>query len=125
MKDSKGIFTVNSAYRDLNVSSFQEEGWQWKMIWKTKVPYKVNCFNWLLAKEAVLTHENLNKRDQLWKMFINLRKIRWWKPGSREGVLKCWNRDGNVTGKEERWKIVPSCIWWTVWKERNQRCFEN
>ncbi|XP_059277663.1 uncharacterized protein LOC132031768 [Lycium ferocissimum] len=124
-KDGKGIFTVNSAYKDLNVSSLQEEGWPWKMIWKTKVPYKVNCFNWLLAKEAVLTHENLNKRDQLWRMFINLRKIRWVKPGSIEGVLKCWNRDGNVTRKEERWKIVPSCIWWTVWKERNQRCFEN
>ena len=32
---------------------------------------------------------------------------------------------GHATKKEERWKIVPACIWWTVWKERNRRCFED
>ncbi|KAG5605940.1 hypothetical protein H5410_027432 [Solanum commersonii] len=25
----------------------------------------------------------------------------------------------------ERWKIIPTCIWWSVWKERNLRCFQN
>ncbi|WMV33430.1 hypothetical protein MTR67_026815 [Solanum verrucosum] len=68
------------------------------MIWRTEIPYKVNYFTWLLAKQAILTHENLNKRkpnlcsscylceeqvetvnhlflhckwtDQLWQMFI-------------------------------------------------------
>ncbi|KAG5606996.1 hypothetical protein H5410_028488, partial [Solanum commersonii] len=39
--------------------------------------------------------------------------------------LACWNRDGNQSGHRERWKIVPACIWWTIWLERNQRCFEN
>ncbi|WMV56231.1 hypothetical protein MTR67_049616 [Solanum verrucosum] len=122
------------------------------MIWKTKIPYKVNCFTWLLAKETVLTHENLNKRGvhlcsrcflceeqgetinhlflhckwttQLWQMFTNMREITWVKPGRIKEVLKCWNRDGNAGRKEERWKMVPSCIWWTVWLERNQRCHE-
>ena len=32
------------------------------MTWKTKIPCKVNCFTWLLTKETVLTHDNLNKR---------------------------------------------------------------
>jgi len=32
------------------------------MIWKPTIPYKVNCFIWLLAKEAMLTHDDLNKR---------------------------------------------------------------
>ncbi|WMV52954.1 hypothetical protein MTR67_046339 [Solanum verrucosum] len=59
---SKGCFTVNSAYEDLNTVGFEEVEWPWKMIWKTKIPYKVNCFTWLLAKETVLTHENLNNR---------------------------------------------------------------
>lgn len=55
-------FTVDSAYRDLNSTGIQEIGWSWRMIQRTKIPYKVNCFSWLLMKEAVLTHENLNKR---------------------------------------------------------------
>ncbi|WMV08632.1 hypothetical protein MTR67_002017 [Solanum verrucosum] len=39
------------------------------MIWKPKVPYKVNCFTWLRAKEVVLTHENLKKGYQLASRF--------------------------------------------------------
>lgn len=66
-KDKSGKFTVNSTYKDLNISEFQEKDWPWKMIWKIKISYKVNRFTWLLAKEAVLTHENLNKRGfHLW-----------------------------------------------------------
>jgi len=61
-KNSKGIFSVKSAYGELNVEVVKERDWTWKMLWKPKIPYKVNCFFWLLAKEAVLTHDNLNKR---------------------------------------------------------------
>lgn len=99
------------------------------MIWKTRIPYKVNCFTWLLAKEAVLTHDNFNKRgfqlcarcflcgeqgetinhlflhckwtDQLWRMFICLGKRSWMKPGSIRGILSSWNSDDNATEKEE------------------------
>lgn len=152
-KDSQGQFSVASVYKDLNITIHQETNWPRRMIWKPKIPYKVNCFLWLLTKEAVLTHENLNKRgyqlasrcylcgekaetinhlflhcmwtDQLWRMFICLKGIKWVKPGSIKGVLSSWNRDGNATKKEERWNIVPACIWWTIWRERNNRCFEN
>lgn len=60
-KEGTGLFSVNSAYKDLNRSNFKEVHWPWKKIWKTKIPYKVNCFTWLLAKESVLTHDNFNK----------------------------------------------------------------
>lgn len=33
-----------------------------ELIWKIKLPHKVACSTWLLAKESVLTHENLMKR---------------------------------------------------------------
>ncbi|KAG5613959.1 hypothetical protein H5410_013783 [Solanum commersonii] len=54
----------------------------------------------------------------------SVKGIRWVKPGCIRVVLSSWNRDGNVT-KKERWKIVPACIWWSIWKERNNRSFEN
>lgn len=38
----KGIFTTRSAYKDLTGTNTQEIGWPWRMIWKTKVPYKVS-----------------------------------------------------------------------------------
>ncbi|KAG5614143.1 hypothetical protein H5410_013967 [Solanum commersonii] len=44
---------------------------------------------------------------------------------SIKGVLSSWNRDGNASDKEKRWKLVPACIWWTIWKKRNNRSFEN
>ncbi|WMV33278.1 hypothetical protein MTR67_026663 [Solanum verrucosum] len=40
----------------------QASKWPWKHIWKAKIPHKVACFVWLLAKEVVLTHENLMKK---------------------------------------------------------------
>ena len=61
--------------------------------------------------------------DQLWRMFICLKGIKWVKPGSIAGVLRCWNKDGMISKEEERWKIVPASIWWSVWIERNKRSF--
>ena len=108
---------------------------------------------WLLTKEAVSTHENLKKRgyqlasrctlcgehaetinhlflhftwtEQLWRMCICLKMIIWVKERSIKGILSSWNRDGNASDKEKRSKLIPACIWWTIWKERNTRSFEN
>ena len=132
----RGEFTVKFAYRELRPIEEQQVGWPWRMIWRTKIPYKVYYFTWLLAKEEVLTHVNLNKRkhnlcsrcylckeqvetvnhlflhckwtDQLWQMFIHKRKIKWTKPGRITEVLKCWNIDGNAGKEEERCRILPA-----------------
>lgn len=60
--NSKGVFKVGAVYKKLNHPNLQLLKWPWKHIWKAKIPYKVSCFVWLLAKEAVLTQENLMKR---------------------------------------------------------------
>ncbi|WMV23767.1 hypothetical protein MTR67_017152, partial [Solanum verrucosum] len=33
-------------------------------------------------------------------------------------------RAGRRRSTEDWWELIPACIWWTLWKERNARCFE-
>lgn len=47
-----GKFSVNSEYKELNSGVVKDEDWSWK----PNIRYKVNCFTWFLAKEAVLTY---------------------------------------------------------------------
>jgi len=152
-RNRQGKFSVKSAYKEFNLSNNQVGCWPWKMIWKVKIPYKVACFTWLLAKEAVLTQDNLIKRGfhlcsrcylcgeeaetishlflhckftvQIWRIFISFTGILWAMPGRILDVLACWNKEGCLSSYKERWRIVPACIWWTIWEERNQRCFED
>ncbi|WMV41257.1 hypothetical protein MTR67_034642 [Solanum verrucosum] len=113
--------------------------WPWRQIWKTKIPLKVACFTWLLAKEAVLTYENLRKRnnilvthcclcgeaaetarhlflhckitDQLWKIFINLRGIQWTMPSKIVDTLSSWEEAGIEAKNISYWRTIPACIW--------------
>ena len=50
-----GNFRVKEAYKKFNSFTHQVTSWPWKLIWKVKIPPKVSCFTWLLAKQAVLT----------------------------------------------------------------------
>ena len=152
-RHNRGVYRVKDAYKILNHDNQQVDTWPWKHIWKTKIPYKVACFTWLLAKEAVLTQDNLIKRgislcsrcflcgenaetvnhlflhckitDQLWKIFISLRGISWSMPYRIKDVIYSWEEAGAEATSRDRWRTVPACIWWTVWRERNARCFED
>jgi len=148
-----GNFSVKEAYKKFNSFTHQVTGWPWKLIWKVKIPPKVSCFTWLLAKQAVLTQENLMKRgiqlsprcflcgeeaetvnhlflhcritNILWSIFINSKGLLWVMPRNIVQALKIWSSFAYISGHKERWKIIPTCIWWSVWKERNLRCFQN
>ncbi|WMV13350.1 hypothetical protein MTR67_006735 [Solanum verrucosum] len=136
--EKDGKFKVKSAYKLLDISIEIKELRSWKMIWKGKIPHKVACFTWLVARQYVLTQDNLMKRgrdlcsrcsfcesetetinhlflhckvtEKLWKYFINLRGITWTMPRNTAEVLACWNRDGNQTGHKEGRKIVPGSL---------------
>jgi len=40
-------------------------------------------------------------------------------------LLSTWIRRGDSKSKKRWLRVIPSCIWWTIWKERNRRCFED
>ncbi|WMV50538.1 hypothetical protein MTR67_043923 [Solanum verrucosum] len=47
--------------------------------------------------------------------------VKFW----RGQALESWNMEGSGSTDKSRWKIVPAIIWWTIWKERNSRSFDN
>ena len=46
-------------------------------------------------------------------------------PSKIDETLFSWEEAAVEATNRERWRIVPACIWWTIWRERNDRCFEN
>ena len=46
-------------------------------------------------------------------------------PEHTSDLLSCWIRRGGSKTQNRWWRIIPSCIWWSVWIERNGRCFED
>ena len=50
--------------------------------------------------------------------------IQWVMPGSVENLVFCWSY---WLGKfnSDIWNLVPSCLMWIVWMERNRRSFED
>ena len=73
-----------------------------------------------------VTEGNPNK-DQLstWKIFVSLRGISWVMPNKITHLLYSWEEAGTGAADKDRWRIAPACILWTIWKERNSRCFES
>ncbi|WMV33682.1 hypothetical protein MTR67_027067, partial [Solanum verrucosum] len=54
----KGSFKVGYAYKNHPNQPHSH----WRGIWKSEIPLKVACFVWLLAKEVVLSQDNLKRR---------------------------------------------------------------
>jgi hypothetical protein len=48
----------------------------------------------------------------------------WVMPRRVVDLFACW-WNHVFSGSAAVWKMVPICILWCVWKERNFRCFED
>ena len=59
----------------------------------------------------------------LWVQMLQVFRIQWVMLGSVESLVFCWsNWLGNFSS--DVWNMVPGCLMWVVWKERNWRSFE-
>lgn len=124
----------------------------WKAIWKSMAPSRVKCFSWLVVKKACLTLEAVKRRkiqiasrfplcmeaeeinshlflhckvtSQARALFICLAREEWTMPEHTADILSCWIRWGGRKSQKKWWRTVPACIWWNIWKERNDRIFE-
>ena len=41
------------------------------------------------------------------------------------GLLACWQGRFGCHRNGDIWMVVPHCLMWYIWKERNSRCFED
>ena len=60
---------------------------------------------------------------ELWNMIFSLFGVSWVMPWGVVDLISCWN--GRV-GRHEAgkiWKVIPHCIMWCLWCERNARTF--
>ena len=46
-------------------------------------------------------------------------------PNKITHLLYGWEEAGVRAADRDGWRIVPTCIWWTIWKERSSRCSES
>jgi hypothetical protein len=143
-------FSVKEYYRYLSMASF--DFFPWKSIWTAKVPPRVAFFSWTAALGRLLTIDNLRKRNlilvdwccmckkggesvdflllhcplawELWSMVLGLFGVHWVMPCQ---VLDFWagwqSRYGNHCNLVV-WRMVPYCVMWCLWRERNARHFE-
>ena len=124
----------------------------WKGVWKPKIPKRVAFFLWTAAHNRILTLDNLMLRDRilvnrccmccgdgesvdhlllhcpvthsLWSFMLQAFGVHWVMPRTTAGLLSCWYQ---WLGKHNSniWNLIPGCLMWIVWLERNRRSFEN
>jgi hypothetical protein len=116
------------------------------------VPPRVACFAWTTAKGKIPTIDNLRRRgmivvnrcwlcesdrefvdhlllhcevaNALWNVIFSWFGLCWVMPGSVRELFACWWSSGRSRSAVV-WKMIPLCLMWCIWRERNIRCFED
>jgi hypothetical protein len=142
-------FSVKRYYRSLTPTS--SILFPWKMVWKAKVPPRVAFFSWIASLGKALTIDNLRKRGlilqnwcclcknngesvdhlflhcplatDLWWMVFSMFGVQWVMPRTIMDLFSCWM---GLPGRHDTvliWKMIPHCLIWCLWHERNARHF--
>ena len=65
------------------------------------------------------------KASTLWQLVCAIFHIQWVMHSSVKRVLLSWNGVPVSKKKKKAWKVTPLCIFWSIWRERNRRVFED
>ena len=144
-------FEVSSHYQAL--LGVCTQSFPWRSIWMQNVPSRVVFFVWTAAFGTVLTIDNLHKKKvlildwcymcksngesvdlllqhcpivyELWSMVFTLFGTYWAMPNTMVELLACWQGNFSRHRNGVIWMAVPYCLMWCIWRERNNRCFED
>lgn len=62
---------------------------------------------------------------ELWAGILSRTGLTWAMPKSVMDLLACWNRSHSSVQLAAVWRMIPLCLMWILWLERNDRCFNN
>jgi hypothetical protein len=138
-------FSVKFVYLELTKN---EGGPNFRFIWKNKLPEKIKKCMWLIAQDAILTKDNMIRRQ--WQgdpgcyfygvpedrdhLFFKcpVSKVVWGvlalcshqatRPSSY-GQYWAWVRSA-IPGGQEVYVLGLAAICWATWKARNRTCFD-
>ncbi|XP_019233213.1 PREDICTED: DNA topoisomerase 3-alpha-like [Nicotiana attenuata] len=114
---NKGIFTVKECYKHIcpqNQDNLNRRGFQ-----------LVNrCYMCKESSENV-SHMLLHcpVATDLWNMFFCLFGLNWVMPSYIREAYTSWSLWEVDKAIKEIWLMIPAVIFWSLWNERNQRCF--
>jgi hypothetical protein len=61
----------------------------------------------------------------LWNVIFTLFDVKWVMNGRVLDLMACWKGQRGNKMVMKVWRMAPLCLMWTIWKERNARCFED
>jgi hypothetical protein len=144
------MFKVKSFFYSLACS--EGSRFPWKSVWRTQAPSRAAFFTWSAALGKILTLDNLRKQhvividrccmgkrdgesvdhlllhcdvaSALWSVLFNHFGMSWVISRRVIDLFACWWSSGKPRSAVV-WKTVPTCLFWTIWKEMNNRNFED
>jgi len=61
----------------------------------------------------------------LWNAIFNNVGLAWVMPSRMVDLFACWRALGGRFQLDIVWKTISPCLMWCLWRERNDRSFEN
>jgi hypothetical protein len=99
----------------------------WLFLMKNRSEWVVVNRCWLCESDGESVNHLLlhcGAARALWNAFFVRFGLYWVMPCSVKELLACWWSCGRSRSAVV-WKMVPLCIMWCIWSERNLRCFED